>query len=115
MKHSIFFFIALMLFHDSSHAGALVNGNWSPTGCGERPVVPVLGTASVEDYNRSVEAINKWQERAHQYNSCLIDEANADSALIAKTANDQQTRFREEIDRIGAEADKAKNVLNNRR
>ena len=116
MKQSIFFLTALILFHfhASSNAGTLVNGTWSPMGCGERPVAPAVSTTSIADYNRSVETINEWQKRAQQYNSCLVDEANADNALIAKTANDQQAKFREEIDRISAEADKAKAVLDSK-
>ncbi|HNR10264.1 MULTISPECIES: hypothetical protein [Nitrosomonas] len=115
MKQSIFFLTALILFHASSNAGTLVNGTWSPMGCGERPVAPVVSAASVEDYNRSAEAINEWQKRAQQYNSCLVDEANADNALIARTANDQQAKFREEIDRINAETDKARAELDSKR
>ncbi len=114
MKQSIFFFITLMLFHASSHAGTLIDGNWSPAECGERPAAPAIGTASVEDYNRSVEAINEWQKRAQQYNSCLVDEANADNALIVKTANAEQAKFREEINRISTEADEAKAKLDGR-
>lgn len=114
MKQSIFFLTALILFHASSNAGTLVNGSWSPAGCGERPVAPSLSTASIADYNRSVETINEWQKRAQQYNSCLVDEANADNALIAKTANDQQAKFQGEIDRINAEAEKAKAILDSK-
>lgn len=115
MKQSIFFLTALILFHASSNAGTLVNGTWSPMGCGERPVAPAVNTASITDYNRSVETINEWQKRAQQYNSCLVDEANADNALIARTANDQQAKFREEIDRINAETDKARAELDSKR
>ena len=114
MKQSIFLLTALVLLHTSSNAGTLANGTWSPMGCGERPVAPTISTTSIADYNRSVEAINEWQKRAQQYNSCLVDEANADNALIARTANDQQAKFREEIDQISAEADKAKAVLDNK-
>ncbi|MXS84891.1 hypothetical protein ABO04_02905 [Nitrosomonas sp. HPC101] len=115
MKQSTFFLTMLILFHASSNAGTLVNGIWSPAGCGEQPVAPVVGVASVEDYNRSTEAINEWQKRTQQYNSCLVDEANTDNALIAKTANDQQTKFREEIERISTEADEAKAKLEGKR
>lgn len=111
MKQSIFLLTTLILFHTSSNAGTLVNGTWSPAGCGERPVAPAVSTTSIADYNRSVEVVNEWQKQAQEYNSCLVNEANADNALIAKTANDQQAKFREEIDHISAEADKAKAVL----
>lgn len=114
MKQSICLLTVLIFFHTSSNAGTLVNGSWSPMECGERPVAPAISTTSVMDYNRSVEAINEWQKHAQQYNSCLVDEANADNALIARTANDQQAKFREEIDQISAEADKAKAVLDSK-
>lgn len=115
MKQSVFIFILLLLVHVApSNAGSLANGSWSPSGCGEYPEPPVVDSTSADKFNRSVDAINDWQDRALKYHSCLVDEANADSKLITDTANDIQAKFQEEIDRVVTEADNAKAELEGR-
>lgn len=108
MKQSVFIFILLLLVHAPSHAGSLANGSWSPSGCGEYPEPPIVDSTSADKFNRSVDAINDWQDRALKYHSCLVNEANADSKLITDTANDMQAKFQEEIDRVVTEADNAR-------
>ena len=73
-----------------------------------------MQAAGAESFNRSVDAINEWQDRALAYNSCLIEEANADNDLIAKTANSAQEAFSNMIDRINSEAEKVRDKINNR-
>lgn len=114
MQQSVFIFIFLLLAHAPSNAGSLVNGAWSPSGCGEKPEAPIADSTSADTFNRSVDAINDWQDRAVKYLSCLVKEANADSKLITDTANDIQTKFQEEIDRVVTEADNAKAELEDR-
>lgn len=89
-------------------AGTITNGTWSPSGCGTVPAVPVIEQDSVDAYNKSVKEINEWQKKANAYNSCVINEANADNALIAKTANEEQSRFRAVIDKIKVDSIVAK-------
>lgn len=114
-KQSAYIFLFLLLVvHAPSHAGSLVNDAWSPSGCGEKPEAPIVDSTSAEQYNRSVDAINDWQDRAVKYLSCLVNEANADSKLITDTANDIQAKFQEEIDRVITEADNAKTGLEER-
>ena len=108
MHQFVFIFIFLLLAHAPSHAGSLVNGAWSPSGCGEKPEAPIVDSTSADTFNRSVDAINDWQDRAVKYLSCLVNEANADSKLITDTANDIQTQFQEEIDQVVTEADNAR-------
>ena len=43
--------------------------------------------------------------------NCLINEANADNALIAKTANEEQAKFRAEVEDIKFKTDAAKQKL----
>jgi hypothetical protein len=112
MQQSILIFILFMFVTTSSSAGTLINGAWSPSGCGEKPEPPIVDSSSAEEFNRSIDAINEWQDRSLEYNSCLINEANADSALIVNTANDVQTRLKEEIDRVITEADQVRLNLN---
>lgn len=74
-------------------------------------MVPVIEQRSVDAFNKSVNVINEWQQKANAYNTCLINEANADNALIAKTANEEQSRFRAAIEKIRTYTDVAKAKL----
>jgi len=49
--------------------------------------------------------------KANAYNTCLINEANADNALIAKMANQEQSRFRATIEKIRTYTDAGKAKL----
>ena len=104
------FFTAVIMVATASvgTAGTITNGTWSPSGCGTVPAVPVIEQRSVDAYNKSVKAINEWQQKANAYNSCVINEANTDNALIAKTANEEQSRFRAVIDKIKVDSTAAK-------
>lgn len=92
-------------------AGTIANGTWTPTGCGAEPKVPLIEHDNIDAYNKSVRAINDWQQKANDYNSCLIKEANADNTLIANSANDEQARLRATIEKIQAETASAKAKL----
>ena len=89
-------------------AGTVTDGVWSPSTCGAKPIIPVIKQATVEDYNKSITVINEWQRKANNFTNCLINEANADNALIAKTANEQQKKFKLTVDNIKSHADVAK-------
>ncbi|MGH8550004.1 MAG: hypothetical protein ACRERU_15650 [Methylococcales bacterium] len=92
-------------------AGTLSGGQWSPADCGTQPVIPKLDSSSVEAYNASLKEIRDWQQKAQAYNDCIVREANADNAIIAKAANAEQDRFRAAVEQIGAEATAAKAKL----
>ncbi|MGZ8184463.1 MAG: hypothetical protein ACXWT1_21170 [Methylobacter sp.] len=111
MTKQLFFTAALMLTAVSGTAGTIANGTWLPSGCGAEPVVPVIDQSSVDAYNQSVKAINDWQQQATAYNACLIKEANADNALTANSANDEQARLKAAIAKIQAETAAAKAKL----
>lgn len=104
---------ALSALAFNSLAGTITNGVWSPSNCGTDPLPPTIDQSSVENFNKSVKAINDWQQKANAYNSCLINEANADNALIAKTANDQQAKLRAAFEKIKQESEAAKTRLEN--
>lgn len=110
------FFTALIMGATVSvgTAGTITNGTWSPSACGTEPLVPVIDQSSIDAYNRSVKAINEWQQKANSYNTCLINEANADNALIAKTANEEQSRLRTTIEKIKTDTDAAKTKLDSK-
>ena len=101
----------LMLAAFSGTAGVINKGTWAPVNCGVEPEPPVVDQTTFETYNQSITLINEWQQKANTYNACLINEANVDNALIAKTANDQQSRFREIVDKINKDTAAAKAVL----
>ena len=115
MKQKTFFTAVIIVASVSAGtAGTITNGTWAPRDCGTEPVVPVIEQSSVDAYNKSVKAINEWQQKANTYNTCLINEANADNALIAKTANEEQSRLRAAIEKIKADTDTAKARLDNK-
>jgi hypothetical protein len=112
MLQKIFFTAVIMAATVSvGTAGSITNGTWSPSDCGAEPVAPVIEQSSVDAYNKSIKAINEWQQNANTYNTCLINQANADNALIAKTANEEQSRLRATIEKIRIETDAAKAKL----
>jgi hypothetical protein len=77
-------------------------------------VVPVIEQSSVDAFNKSVKVINEWQQKANAYNTCLINEANADNALIAKTVNEEQSRLRAAIEKIKSDTIAAKAKLDSK-
>ena len=92
-------------------AGTISNGAWTPSACDAEPDVPVVNQDSVETYNQSIKTIDEWQQKANAYNACVINEANADNALIAKTATEGQIKFRAAVEKIKTATDAAKAKL----
>lgn len=92
-------------------AGSLQNGSWQPSGCGNQPDAPVVDDSDIDSFNKSVAGINAWQQKAREYFECLIKEANTDNGIIADTANQAQAKYRQSIEKIGAQADAAKKKL----
>jgi hypothetical protein len=107
------FITVIMIFAtlSVSKAGNISNGAWAASSCGTEPEVPVIKQSTVETYNQSIQTINEWQQKANAYITCVINEANADNALISKTATDQQNKFRAEVEKIKIATDAAKAVL----
>ncbi|MDD1620495.1 MAG: hypothetical protein LUQ11_03355 [Methylococcaceae bacterium] len=108
--------VAVLMVYVSNpvSAGTLVNGNWAPAGCGVKPEAPVIDDKDVDAYNKSVAAINDWQQKARTYYECLIKEANADNSAIADTANREQAGYRESVEKVGAAVDAAKKKLDSK-
>lgn len=105
MMKQTFFSIGILVASISvGTAGTIVNGVWSPVGCGTEPIPPAVVTTSVEAFNQSVKVIKDWQQKNSTYNSCLIDEANKDNILISKIANEEQARFQAALEKIKADA-----------
>jgi hypothetical protein len=92
-------------------SGAFINGSWVASKCGDEPLPPVIEQSNIEAYNNSIKIINEWQAKASSYNTCVINEANFDNALIAKVAMEEQNRFRSVIDKIKVDTDAAKAKL----
>lgn len=93
------------------NAGTLLNGGWKPNNCGIKPNAPIVDDSSVEAFNKSVTAINNWQQLAKTYFECLIKEANADNSVIADTANREQSDYRQSVEKISNAANEAKKKL----
>ena len=97
-----------------STAGTISNGTWSAGACGIEPVAPFVEQDSVDAYNQSIKTINEWQKKVSAYNTCVINEANTDNALIAKTATEEQNKFRAAVEKIKASTDTAKAKLDSK-
>lgn len=100
-----------IFFASPASAGSLVNGSWQPSGCGNMPDAPTVDAGNIDTYNKSIAAINTWQQKSRDYFECLIKEANTDNGIIADHANQAQAKYRETVEKIGAEADAAKKKL----
>ncbi|MEI6336277.1 MAG: hypothetical protein WCS87_17090 [Methylococcaceae bacterium] len=103
--------IIIVVTGSVSTAGTISNGTWSANACGIEPELPVIKQDSIETYNQSIKTINEWQKKANDYISCMINEANADNAIIAKTATEQQKKFQAAAEKIKLATDAAKATL----
>jgi len=113
MMRRSFLAATMILAAFSGTAGTLTNGVWQPgSNCGTKPEIPVMDESTLETYNQSIIVINDWQQKVNRYNTCLVNEANTDSALIVKTANDQQNQFKAAIEKISKDIAAAKAGLN---
>jgi len=113
MKAQLIFFV-LLLSVNSVHAGSLINGSWTPSHCNQKPDAPVINDQNVEIFNKSVAAINQWQQQSKSYYECLINEANADNNIIANSANQAQRTFHDAVEKMSKEVDSAKKKLENK-
>ncbi|OAI12314.1 hypothetical protein A1507_02145 [Methylomonas koyamae] len=112
MKITVLATTALLAISSSmTTAGTLGNGTWVPAACGTPPETPVVDESDVDAFNKSIAAINTWQQKSRDYFECMIKEANADNATIADSANQAQAKYRETVEKVGAQADAAKKKL----
>ena len=103
--------LVLVLLCNVAAAGILENGGWAPAKCGDKPNPPTIADQDVDSFNKSVKALNEWQQQAKTYFECMVNEANADSAAIANSANSRQAEYRQSFERISAAVDAAKKKL----
>jgi len=103
--------LSLLSLSTVTEAGAIVGGAWAPSGCGQKPPAPVIDDKTVESFNKSVAGLNDWQLQSKSYFECLVKEANADNALIAESANREQSSYRQTVDSINATLDAAEKKL----
>jgi hypothetical protein len=96
-------------------AGAVADGDWTPTRCGPEPQPVTLDLASVEAYNQSILAAKAWQQQANAYAACLVGEGNADNAAIVKAVNDAQQRIKARFDRLNADVASAQTKFGDRK
>jgi hypothetical protein len=115
MRHRTFFTVILLATTASiCSAGTMSKGIWSPSGCGNEPVLPSINQATVDGYNKSVKTINDWQQKVSIYSGCVVKEANDDNASIAKSANERQTKLQERTEKIHADTEAAKAKLDSK-
>jgi hypothetical protein len=97
------------------YAGTFADGTWNAAQCGATPENPVIDDSGVDAYNASLKTIKAWQQKAQEYNNCVVNEANADNEVIAKAANVQQERFRAAIAEISSVANTVKTKLDRKK
>jgi hypothetical protein len=95
-------------------AGTISKGVWSPSGCGAEPTLPAINQSTVDAYNKSVKIINDWQQKVGTYNTCVVKEANDDNAIIAKAANERQTKLQKLTEKVHADTEAAKAKLDSK-
>ena len=105
------FFGFFMQFSGMAQAGSLNNGEWKTTTCGEKPVPPQVDVRDIDAYNKSVTAINLWQQQSATYLGCQVKEANEDSKTISDKANGEQAFYRKTLDAISQTLEAGKNNL----
>ena len=103
--------IFLFSLINTAYAGSLVNGEWSVTSCGEKPKTPVVDGTDTDTYNKTIKAINEWQQVANTYYGCIIKEANADNKVISTKAKSEQGNYKQDFENIQAELETAKKKL----
>lgn len=103
--------LSLLSLTSFAQAGTLTNGQWAPANCGTKPAVPVIDDQSVDSYNKSITAVNEWQQTAKTYYGCIVSEANADNAAIAQKANAEQTGYKADFETIKTAIDAGKKKL----
>ena len=111
LKKTLMAAIIIVITGSVSTAGTISNGTWTANACGIEPELPVIKQDTVETYNQSIKTINEWQKKANDHVNCIINEANTDSAIIAKTAKEQQNKFRAAAEKIKLATDAAQAKL----
>ncbi len=112
MKQRAFFSVILLAASVSvSVAGTINKGVWTPTGCGAEPKPPAVILNTVDAFNKSVKTINEWQKKVADYNACVVNEANQDNAAIASSANAQQQKLQDAVNKLHADVEAAKGNL----
>ncbi|MGC4061725.1 MAG: hypothetical protein QM749_13100 [Aquabacterium sp.] len=87
----------------SARAGVIGNGNWSPSGCGDKPQPPTLDLRNADDYNRSVGGVNAYRQAIRAYLDCLVKEANADMQNVSRSAGEAQRLAKQADEKILAD------------
>ena len=78
-----------MLCHPS-FAETSDTASWSPKGCGAEPEKPTLDLSDQVKYNKSVDEVNAYEEKAKTWNACMMKEANA---AMVSVSNDAKARM----------------------
>ena len=112
MKQRAFFSVILLAASVSVGVAGMINkGVWTPTGCKAEPKPPAVALNTVDAFNKAVKTINDWQKQVADYNTCVVNEANQDNAAIASSANAQQQKLQDAVNKLHADVDAAKAKL----
>lgn len=94
-----------------AQAGTLSNGEWKTSHCGQKPTPPQIDVRDIDQYNKSIAAVNEWQQQSGIYFECQVKEANEDNKVIAEKANAEQAYYRKSLEAISTTLEAGKNKL----
>lgn len=75
-------------------------GAWAPTGCGAAPEKPPLNLSDQAAYNKSVDEVNAYEEKAKAWDTCMMKEANAAMVSVSNDAKAKMAAINESATRI---------------
>lgn len=73
---------------------------WAPTGCGAEPERPKLDLKDQTEYNKSVDAVTAYEEKAKDWDTCMMKEANAAMARVSDEAKAKMAAINQSAVRI---------------
>ena len=95
--------LLLLVLYGTSCAETQSAVPWTPTECGAEPEKPVVDLSDPVKYNKSVDEVNAYRERAKAWETCVVKEANADMVAVNNDAKAKMTAISESTKRIQGE------------
>ena len=90
----------LLILCSTSFAETPGATSWTPTECGAEPEKPVVDLSDLAKYNKSIDDLKEYEERAKAWNTCVTREANAAMAAVNNDAKARMTVISESAKQI---------------
>ena len=97
----------------TTQAGSLDTSGWHASHCGANPgAAPEISSKNANAYNKSIKALQAWQDASKTYTNCLVAEGKADQQAIVSTMNAKMSGFNEDSKELSAESNAALQKVN---